>query len=157
MAEKFRRKSTQRSKLARVLLSRNADEGSLFSRLTPMDIMLGFGVAFLVTWLLVGFQFQGLIRHQNIPDYNIGDIADRDIVAPYDFTVEDQEATFQRQDNTRKIVPAIFDLDLAVNNRVEIELRNAFRDARQIIFEEGNLNSGQLNSCLLYTSDAADE
>ena len=110
-----------------------------------MDIMLGFGVAFLVTWLLVGFQLQGLIRHQNIPDYNIGDIADRDIVAPYDFTVEDQEATFQKQDNTRKIVPAIFDLDLTVNNRVEMELRNAFRDARQIISEEGNLNSGQLN------------
>ena len=112
MVEKFRGKSTQRSKLARVLLSRNADEGSLFSRLTPMDILLGFGVVFLLTWLLVGFQLQGLIRHQNIPDYNVGDIADRDIVAPYDFTVEDQEATFQKQDNTRKIVPAIFDLDL---------------------------------------------
>jgi len=145
MAEKFRRKSTKRSKLARVLLSRTTDKGNLFDRLTPMDIILGLGVALLVTWLLVGFQLQGLIRRQNIPDYNIGDIADRDIVAPYNFTIEDQEATFQKQEDTRKIVPAVFDLDLTVNNRVEMELRNAFRDARQIISEESNLKVGQLS------------
>ena len=145
MAEKFRSKSTQRSKLARVLLSRTKDKGNLFARLTPMDIILGLGVSLLVTWLLVGFQLQGLIRRQSIPDYNIGDIADRDIVAPYDFTIEDQEATFQKQESTRKIVPAVFDLDLTVNNRVEIELRNAFRDARQLISEESNFEIGQLS------------
>ena len=79
MAEKFQGKSTQRSKLARVLLNRATDKGNLFDRLTPMDIILGLGVSLLVTWLLVGFQLQGLIRRQNIPNYNIGDIADRDI------------------------------------------------------------------------------
>ena len=148
MADKPQGKSTQRNRLARIFLNRQIDQSSLFARLTVLNIIVGLGVSLLVTWLLVGFQFQGLVGRPSIPEYGIGDIADRDITAPRDFTVEDREATLQKEEETRRIVPAVFDLDLTVNNGVEAELRSAFKDARRLISEEkirlGIPDSGQL-------------
>lgn len=116
--------------MAKIFLGRTRDRRGRFAQLTVREVLIGVGVALLISWLLVGFHFQ------SIPDYQLGDIADRRIEAPQDFTTVDQEATLQKKEETRKNVPVVFDLDLWVNNRVEAELRVAFTDARQLIAEE---------------------
>ena len=100
------------------------------SHLSVIDILVGLGMALVVTSLLVGYQFQ------DIPDYKVGDIADRNISAPYDFPVEDNEATLQRQQEVIQTVPGIFNVDLNVNTRLESKLRAAFAVARSRIAEE---------------------
>lgn len=103
---------------------------NLLAHLSFVEILMGVGLALLIAWLLAGFQFQ------SIPDYELGAIADRDIKAPRDFTLIDEVATLQRQEEIRKEVPAVFYLNLIVNNRIEAELRSAFAEARRAIAQE---------------------
>ena len=101
-----------------------------FTQLTTVEAGIGLGIAILVASLLVGYQFQ------TIPDYEIRDIADRTIESPYDFTVQDREATFQKQQEVIEKVPGVFNLDLKVNSRIESDLRSSFARARARIAEE---------------------
>ena len=129
MAEKLKRKSSRRSRLARVFLrgAHGRTGGSV--RLGLREVLIGVASTLVITFLLVGFQFQ------RIPDYKIGDIADRTLEAFHDFTVEDKEATLENQEKMRRRVPAMFNLDLGVNHRVETEFRGAFNEARELISE----------------------
>ena len=131
MADKPSGKSSQRSRLAKIFLGSRKKPKSRVAPLTILEILIGVGIALAVTSLLVGFEFL------SIPDYQIGDIADRTIEAPRDFTIEDREATFQAREEIRESVPVIFDLDLRVNSRTTAELRGAFAEARRLIAEEG--------------------
>lgn len=119
-----------------MFLGSNQDGGHLIAQLNLMEIFVGFGVCLVVAFLLFEFEFQ------SIPDYQIGDIADRNIEAPYDFTVADQEATFEKEEETRRTVPAVFDLDLKINNRITAEFRGAFAEARRLIAEERATSEG---------------
>ena len=136
MADNPSRKSSQRSRLAKMFLGRRTDRKDWIARLMLLETAVGLGLALVVTSLLVRFEFQ------SIPDYQIGDIADRTIEAPRDFTIEDRDATLQRQEEVRSTVPVIFDLDLQVNLRTEAELRGAFTEARRLLTEEGLNHSG---------------
>lgn len=102
----------------------------LFVQLGALDLLAGVGMALFLTSLLVGYQFQ------TIPDYNVGDIADRSIEAPYDFTVQDREATFQKEREMIEKVPGVFDLDLKINARIESEVRSSFSRGRQLLADE---------------------
>ncbi len=119
-----------------MFLGSSRDRKSLAARLMLLETAVGLGLALVVTSLLVRFEFQ------NIPGYQIGDIADRTIEAPRDFTIEDRDATLQRQEEIRSTVPVIFDLDLQVNGRITAELRGAFTEARHLLTEEGLNPSG---------------
>lgn len=101
-----------------------------FIQLTTVEAGMGLGIAIVIASLLVGYQFQ------TIPDYQIRDIADRTIEAPYDFTVQDREATFQKQQEVIEKVPGVFNLDLKVNSRIESDLRSSFARARARVAEE---------------------
>ena len=136
MADNPSRKSSQRSRLAKMFLGRKRDRQSWVARLMLVETAVGLGLALVVTSLLVRFEFQ------SIPDYQIGDIADRTIEALRDFTLEDRDATLQRQEEIRATVPVIFDLDLQVNRRTTAELRGAFTEARRLLTEEGLNPSG---------------
>jgi putative nucleotidyltransferase with HDIG domain len=136
MADNPSQKSSQRSRLAKIFLGSRRDRKSLVARLMLLETGVGLGLALVVTSLLVQFEFQ------SIPDYQIGDIADRTIEAPRDFTLEDRDATLQRQEEIRTTVPVIFDLDEQVNRRTTDELRGAFSEARQLLTEEGLNPSG---------------
>ena len=103
---------------------------SFFSQLTALDGLVGLGIAIVITSLLVGYEFQ------TIPDYKVGDIADRNIVVPSDFSVEDLEATLKQQKEIIQKVPGIFNVDLKVNTRLESKLKEAFSKARSRIEEE---------------------
>lgn len=130
MAEKSRGKSTKRSFLARKFVRLGKLSSGLPAGLTLVQILLGILIALVITSLLVGFEFE------RIPEYQVGDIADRTIEAPFDFTVEDLEATQEKKQELLRSVPAVFELDLKVNSRLLQELRNSFADARRLIEEE---------------------
>jgi putative nucleotidyltransferase with HDIG domain len=119
-----------------MFLGSRRDRKSVVARMMLLETAVGLGLALVVTSLLVQFEFQ------SIPDYQIGDIADRTIEAPRDFTIEDRDATLQRQEEIRTTVPVIFDLDVQVNSRTSAELRGAFSEARQLLTEEGLNPSG---------------
>ena len=119
-----------------MFLGRRSDRQSWVARLMLLETAVGLGLALIVTSLLVQFEFQ------HIPDYQIGDIADRTIEAPRDFTIENRDATFERQEEIRSTVPVIFDLDRQVNRRTTVELRGAFTEARRLLTEEGLNPSG---------------
>jgi cyclic-di-AMP phosphodiesterase PgpH len=129
MAEKSNGKGNKRNRLARVFLEPGTFTAGPFAQLTVLQFLIGVGIALVITFLLMGYQFQRL------PQYNIGDIADRTIEAPQDFHVEDQEATLLKKQEALKAVPAVFDVDLRVNNRVEAEIRRTFAASRQLIAE----------------------
>ena len=102
----------------------------LFRDLSPLAMVLGVAMTLAISALLVGYEFQ------SIPDYRIGDIADRIIEAPHDFTVRDEDATLQKKQELVRSVAAVFDFDLRVNHRKESQLRGAFARARNILQEE---------------------
>jgi cyclic-di-AMP phosphodiesterase PgpH len=129
MAEKSNGKGNKRNRLARVFLEPGSFTAGPFAQLTILQFLIGVGVALVVTFLLMGYQFQRL------PQFSIGDIADRTIEAPQDFHVEDQEATLAKKQEALKAVPAVFDVDLRINNRVEAEIRRTFAASRQLIAE----------------------
>ena len=101
-----------------------------WTRLNTVDALVGLGVAIVIASLLVGYQFQ------TIPDYRLGDVADRTIEAPHDFTVEDRGATLKKQEEVIEKVPGVFNLDLKVNSRIESQLRSSFARARDRVTEE---------------------
>ncbi len=103
---------------------------TLFAELSVTQVLSSTGGALLITSLLLGYEFQ------RIPTYQVGDIADRMVEAPNDFTVEDKDATFEQREKIKQSLPVVFDLDLRVNYRVESELRSAFGNARHLIAEE---------------------
>jgi putative nucleotidyltransferase with HDIG domain len=104
-----------------------------FGPLTPLQLFVGFGFCLLITLLLMGYQFQ------SIPDYKVGDVADRTIEAPHDSPVEDPDATREKREKILALVPAVFNVDLRVNQRIESELRGDFARARDIVAQEREL------------------
>ena len=119
-----------------MFLGRRRDRKGLVARLMLLETAVGLGLALVVTSLLVRSEFQ------SVPDYQIGDIADRTIEAPRDFTIEDRDATLQRQEEIRSTVPVIFEFDPQVQRRTAAELRGAFTEARRLLTEEGLNPSG---------------
>ncbi|MFQ5739362.1 MAG: HD family phosphohydrolase [Acidobacteriota bacterium] len=100
---------------------------TLAAGLSYLQAVYGLGISIAITLLLIGSWFQ------DIPDFQIGDVSDRTIEAPDDFTVSDFEATSEKKQESLTTVPAVFDLDLRVNNRIEMELRSGFGRARELI------------------------
>ena len=97
--------------------------------LTFKQVLIGVGTALIVAFLVLGYDFR------RIPDYELGAIAGRDIVAPHDFTVLDEAATEQKSEESLATVPAVFDLDIAINSRLELTLRSNFAEARRATAE----------------------
>lgn len=91
------------------------------------------------------------------PAYKVGDIAESDIKATFDFLVEDQESTAKRQQEFLEESPLVFDLDERVVEEINARLHTAFEFMRQTIQdfqrESGNRNRelpfGQLYKHLL--------
>ena len=130
MAEKTTTKSKPRNRLVKRFSALGKMGGNLLGQLTLLQIFSVTGIALFITFLVLGYQFQ------DIPDHQVGDIADRTIEAPYDFAVLDEEATHQKKQEILRTVPAVFTVDLRVNSRLESDLRAAFSQGRQLIAEQ---------------------
>ncbi len=139
MAEKSKSKSSRRNFLARRFVSLGQIRKDLASGPTFLHFVVGLGMALVITVILIEFQFQ------TIPDYQVGDIADRTIEASEDFTVRDEEATEEKRLEAARSQPAIFRFDFRVNTRLRSELATAFSAGREAVErkrEELNLNGG---------------
>jgi cyclic-di-AMP phosphodiesterase PgpH len=130
MAERSKAKSLRRVDLARRFVEIGRIKGGLPSGVTLKHAFIGLGIALLTTALLIEYEFQ------HIPDFSVGDIADRTVEAPRDFTVIDEPATREKRETALRDVPVVFTFDFRVTHRVASEIRMAFADARQILAEE---------------------
>jgi len=130
MASKPNGRKKQKPRLVRILLGLGRWRARFLGKLTVLELLTGFGISLPITLLLVGYQFQ------NSPDYKPGDVAAQTVEAPQDFTVDDLEATAEKRERALARVPAVFNLDLRINSRIEAELRRAFAIGRAAIEEE---------------------
>ena len=76
------------------------------------QVALGIGIAVVITFLVIGFDFR------SFPTYELGEIADRDVVAFRDFNVEDKIATDSKKEESLATVPAVFDLDMSIGSQL---------------------------------------
>jgi len=129
MAERTNGKRNGKSALRKIRHYIKRSMARAIGHLTVLQLLVGFGICLLITLLLMGYQFQ------TIPDYKPGDVADRTIEAPHDSQVEDPDATREKHDKILALVPAVFELDLRVNQRIESELRASFARGRRIVTE----------------------
>lgn len=120
-------KSQKRSDVVRSFLSLRELRRGLVAGLTVRGLLVGVLLSAGISLLLTDF------RIQSIPEYEVGDIADRTIIVPRDVTIRDEEATRRRREEVRRTVPAIFSFDFRVNQRVVAEIRMGFEDARQLL------------------------
>jgi hypothetical protein len=129
MVDRSKAKSARRIDLARKFIDLGKLESGLPIGLTWKHVLLGLGIALATTATLVQYDFQSL------PRYAVGDIADRTIEAPRDFTFIDEQATERKREEALRRVPVVFTFDFRVNHRVAAEIRTAFADARQTLAE----------------------
>jgi len=130
MTERSKTASMNRSSNVRKFLALGKFEKDLWGGLSTKHLLFGLGLAALVTALLAQYEFS------SIPDYQVGDIADRTIEAPQDFTVIAKAETEAKKQEALKNTPAVFVYDYRVSQRVNREIRVAFADARQLLAEE---------------------
>ena len=90
-------------------------------------VLIFLGITLLLTALMIDYDFRP------IPEYQVGDIADRAVEAPEDFTIIDEDATQAKIDEVISRVPAIFTFDFTANHQVTSQIRMAFADARQVL------------------------
>ncbi|HUG43405.1 MAG TPA: HDIG domain-containing protein [Acidobacteriota bacterium] len=139
MAEKSKSKFSRRNFLARRFVGLGQIRKGLPSGLTFLHLVVGMGMAVAITVILIEFQFQ------SIPNYQVGDIADRTIEASEDFTVRDEEATEEKRLEAAAAQPAVFRFDFRVNTRIRREVTTAFSAGREAVErkrEELALNAG---------------
>lgn len=89
-------------------------------------IILGFSVAALLTVLLA----PSLMVSQ--PNYQVGDIATRDIKAPEDYLVKDVQATEKRTEAAKRGVPPVFDRDSTLISEISSRVKDAFSEANKL-------------------------
>ena len=90
-------------------------------------VLILLGISLLLTALMIDYDFRP------IPEYQVGDISDRTVEAPEDFTVVDEAATQDKIDEVLSRVPAVFTFDFTANHQVTSQIRMAFADARQVL------------------------
>ncbi|MFH2066699.1 MAG: HDIG domain-containing metalloprotein [Pseudomonadota bacterium] len=65
--------------------------------------------------------------------YRLGDVAKRDIKAPFDFLIEDSDATSANRKQAFESVLTVYDHDAAMSRDVDQRLQKAFSDMRKAI------------------------
>ncbi|HOM98663.1 MAG TPA: HDIG domain-containing protein [Acidobacteriota bacterium] len=120
-------KSQRRSDVVKNFLSLRELRQGVVAGLTVRNLLVGLLLSLGLSFLVTEFEFQA------VPQYKVGDIADRTIQVPRDVTVRDEEATRRKREEARLSVPAIFSFDFRVNQRVVAEIRMGFEDARQLL------------------------
>lgn len=130
MVDRSRGKSRKRGHVVKSFLDLGKLDSSLPSGWTVRHVIVGLGIALLTTALLVKYEFQ------TIPDYQIGEIAERTLEATQDFTVIDAVATAEKKDRALETIPVVFTFDFMVNQGISSEIRMDFADARGLLASE---------------------
>ena len=127
MADKGRSKSRARSEFARSFMGLGDIRRVFPGDFSYKHYLILLGISLLLTALMIDYDFRP------IPEYKVGDIADRAVEAPEEFTIIDESATQEKIDDVISRVPAIFTFDFTANHQVTSQIRMAFADARQVL------------------------
>jgi putative nucleotidyltransferase with HDIG domain len=104
---------------------------NLRSKLTWLDVSVGFCATIVVSLILIG------LRYQIIPEYEPGQIADQDVRAAQGVSYEDSAATNLRRAEASAGVPALYQLDSdLIADRIK-SISAAFSEARDVLAENG--------------------
>ncbi len=106
--------------------NKNNSSPSVNSRAIFCWIILALTVAIFMVLL-----HPGLITRP--PEYQVGDIVERDIKARFDFFVEDPQATEESRKNAAESVLTVYDYDPRVAVNITTRVSEAFKKAREII------------------------
>ena len=113
---------------------------SLRSNLTWRDVIVGFCATVAISAFLAGF------RHQNIPEFEIGQTAYQDIRASKDTQYIDSEATSKKRAEAEKSVPFIYQLDQNRISNIKSAVSRVFYDARKLLEEKKVLPGQQMGA-----------
>ena len=102
----------------------------LRSGLSWRDASIGLLAIIIISFTLIGF------RHQSIPKYEAGQIADSDVRAFQDVVYNDDDATALKRAEAEAAVPALYQIETdLIESRVKA-LTAAFSKARDILAED---------------------
>ena len=93
---------------------------------THLRLIMLFGTTFLFAVLL----FPGLFMTS--PQYQIGDVAKKDIKSPKDFLIEDKEATQSKREETARSTLTIYDFDDTLASKLDERVTQAFQHMRAL-------------------------
>jgi hypothetical protein len=96
---------------------------------------------------------------QSFPAYKIGDVVTQDIIAPFELTTLDSQATESAREQNAKTIPAVFRFNPNAADEAEAKFRSTFNAARsnfkkrldasfllESLFRDGKLNTNELSS-----------
>ena len=89
-------------------------------------LLLLLGTTFLIALLL----FPNLLK--TAPQYQVGDVVQKDIKAPKDFLIEDKEVTQKRREKAARSVLMIYDLDDTLSAKLAGRITQAFEYMRDL-------------------------
>lgn len=92
------------------------------------DWRFRWGILFSLTILFSLILFPSLVitKHQ----YNLGDVAERDIKSPKDFFIEDQSATELNRKLAEEKVPTVYDYDPELGTKIALTVEEIFAQMR---------------------------
>lgn len=92
----------------------------------PVPVLLGLGAMILVTFatLVLAANYETLFSGFGLSGYEVGMVADRDVVSPRDVVYEDEEATRLRRDARVALVFPVYREDPAVVTRMTANLKD---------------------------------
>ena len=110
----------------------------LRSGLSWLDAVVGLLAVIAISLILIGF------RHQSIPKYEAGEIADRDVRAFQDVVYDDEDATELKRAEAEASVPALYQIETNLIDNMVRSLASVFSKARDTLakdaFSEENAN-----------------
>jgi len=112
--------------------------GKLKSQPSWLDLLFSAAAALLIAGLLLGIKLQG------IPEYQNGDIASQQVIAPQEVIYEDKEATANRREAARERTPAVYELEALRIADLEEKMQLAFAAARQVLSAQRIPSKGRL-------------
>ena len=102
------------------------------------DIRIRWGILVLFTILFIIILYPNLvITHRQ---YNLGDVAERDIKAPEDFFIEDQAATEKNRQQAVAEMLTVYDYDANLADILKRNVEQAFGEIRKLIESSQNSN-----------------
>ncbi len=115
---------------------------NLRSKLTWLDVLVGFCAAVVISAVLTGF------RYRVVPEYEVDQIANEDIRAGQDVIYEDTEATSFKVAEAVGGVSALYELRSDLIADREKVIRRALSDARELLAEKGITSKTKLTAAL---------
>jgi len=96
------------------------------SRVVPWLLLLGVTVIF--TLIL----YPDLVAKRRYV-YSLGDVAEKNIKAPRDFFIEDEEATLENRKRAAEEVLTVYDHDISLLNKIFQRVQQSFSDIRAVV------------------------